>query len=278
MSTKTKVFTTKKTDLNQYAAQAILGELNTIAKEREDFEQNEYLRSNQRLYSILGSTYKKFADASSERGVLIETVKMMKAELQAEGGRVQANTTALGLFVRYVFRTDRQRAYNYTNVIKAAIQAGKKPDELAQFIEDAGGVEECKKRTVKSQKTMDKELQIAQAMPLVAEVIANSAQTSLAEFTVPQEFVAETAGAEFTFAICNADASGHVRVISMVPAFSQPMANWAKEKLAVFLAEQQKIAEEKALNSRQEDALASAAKEAQKNNSATETVGELLGA
>lgn len=189
---------------------------------------------------------------------------------------MQTNTTVLGLFVRYVFRTDRQRAYNYTSALQAAISAEVKPANLAQYFADQGGIEECKKQFVKSEKTIAKEDQIATAMPLVTEYLQS--ESCIAEFDVAPAYVAKTCGQEFTFLLAKADSNGHVQVVSAVPAFSSAFAKWAKKELAVFLAEQQKLADEQAANSSYNNAIKAAVASTKENNPATETVGELLAA
>jgi dsDNA-binding SOS-regulon protein len=69
-----------------------------------------------------------------------------------------------------------------------------------------------------------------------------------------------------------------VQVTSVVPAFSKGMAKWAKSQLALFIAEQQAATQKIAKTKRKDAAVNAVAKKAKKNNSATETVGELLAA
>lgn len=259
-------------------ATSLMVAINALAQQRSDFEQNEYARSNARLYEILSGVYSSYLEAAADKTVLKATVKAMKEKLEVEGNRVQSNTLAIGVFVRYVFRSHRQRTFIYVNTLQAAIAANIAPAGLTQFITDKGGVEDCKKQFVKSAEAVAKQKSIDEAMPLVNEVLTNPVQTPLASFNVPAEFVAKTYDAEFTFLIAKADSNGHVQVISTVPAYSATMASWAKKELAVFLAEQQRRAEVESAGKLQEAAIDAAVRAAMQNNSATETVGELLGA
>jgi dsDNA-binding SOS-regulon protein len=81
-----------------------------------------------------------------------------------------------------------------------------------------------------------------------------------------------------TFLVGKADKNGKVKVTSVVPAFSKGMAKWAKQQLALFLAEQQAATQKVAKVKRKDAAITAVANKAKKNNSATETVGELLAA
>ena len=258
-------------------ASSLMVSLDALVAERETFEREEYARSNAKLYEILSKVYAAYKQAKSSDTVLTETVKMMKAALQKSGERIQTNTLAINLFVRYVFRTSRQRAHNYSRSLQAAYAKGIAPEGLAQFIADGGGVEECKKVFVPGPKALERKTKIASALDMVNEQIASS-ETCLAELTVPAEWVAGTLGQEMTFLVGKADKTGKVRVVSVVPVFSKGMANWAKNQLALFLADQQIASQKTAKAKRKDAAITAVAKTAKKNNSATETVGELLAA
>jgi hypothetical protein len=241
------------------------------------FEQEEYARSNAKMYEILTKIYNAYKIAKSSDSLLTETVKQMKQVLQHSGERIQTNTLAINLFVRYVFRTSRQRAHNYSRTLQAAYAKGIAPEALPQFIADGGGVEECKKDFVKGPKALEREAKIASALEMVDEQLSNNA-TSLAQVNVPAEWVAGTYGEEMTFLIGKADKTGKVQVTSVVPVFSKGMAKWAKQQLALFLAEQQAATQKAAKGKRKDAAIGAATSKVKKNNSATETVGELLAA
>ena len=119
---------------------SLMVELDALVKERESFEKEEYARSNQRLYEILTKVYRAYRTAKRSEPLLTETVKMMKFVLQQSGERVQVNTLAINLFVRYVFLTSRQRAHNYSRTLQAAFAKDISHEALAQFISDGGGV------------------------------------------------------------------------------------------------------------------------------------------
>ena len=58
------------------SAQAIVAKADTLVKQREDFEQNEYARSNKRLYEILADVLEMYEQASISKTILSETVKL----------------------------------------------------------------------------------------------------------------------------------------------------------------------------------------------------------
>ena len=254
------------------SAQAIVLKADALVKQRENFEQNEYARSNQRLYEILAEVLEMYEQASVSKSTLSETVKQFKTKLEASKVRIQTNTLALTLFVRYVFHTDRQRSLNYSRTLQAAIQQGVSAKQLAQFIEDCGGVESCKKQFTKSSVVVAKETSIANNMTLVEETLATALINPLAEFKVANSFVAEIYNKDFVFVIAKADKQGNIKALGAVPAYSAGMVKWAKQQLALFISQQNELAQREAKAVRTDSAIANATAKATNAPNKADTV------
>jgi hypothetical protein len=259
-------------------AQAIVCAADGLVEKRQDWQQNEYARSNARLYEILAEVLKMYEQVKDDKQLRTETVKQMRSVLTAAGVRIQTNTLAVTLFVRYVFRTDRQRALNYSRTIQAALSQGIKAEDFAQFVEGSGGVGQCKREFAKSDKVKAKEQAINDAMTLVEEQLVSSEATPLATFKVSPEFVADKQEG-YVFVMAKAGSKGEVKALAVVPAQSASVTNWAKQQLAQFLSTQAAQSATKARSDRKDQAL-EAAKQASKNKTPTamETVGDLIDA
>jgi hypothetical protein len=268
---------TKRTISVNAQAYAVITKADALAVKREQFEQNEYARSNKRLYEILGEVMAMYEEANESKTVLAETVKQLKANLQAKNVRVQNNTLAITLFVRYVFGTDRQRSMNYSRTLQAAIQQNIGADKLAVFIEECGGVEACKKKFTKSEKVIAKEATIADNIELVNEALAEAEKKPLATFNVPKEFVADIYNEDFIFVLAKANKQGNIKVLSAVPKYSTGMGNWARQQMALFISEQH-VTSDKSAKAEFKGKAIETAKNKAKNKTPTETVGELLAA
>lgn len=249
-----------------------------LVKSRELFEKNEYARSNQRLYEILTDVFKLYQWAKKSPTVYKYTIEQMRDELKSEGNRVQGNTVAISLFVRYVFRTDRQRSYNYSRTLQTAIQAEIAPEQLTEFINKKGGVEECKKAYKKPDSLVEKANKVEQAMPLVIERLEDAAQNPIASLSVPPSFVKDIYGEEMIFLIAKANKRGKVDVLSAVPGYTNGMGKWAKEKLAVFLFDQQAEQQKSVKTKRKTSAIDKLLKSTNKQSSESETIEEALAA
>lgn len=247
-----------------------------LVKSRELFEKNEYARSNQRLYEILTDVYKLYQWAKKSPTVYKHTIEQMRDELKSEGNRVQGNTVAISLFVRYVFRTDRQRSYNYSRTLQAAIQAEIAPEQLTEFINKKGGVEECKKAYKKPDSLVAKAKKVEEAMPTVIERLEDAAQNPIAKLKVPPTFVKDIYQKEMIFLVAKTDKSGNVAVMSAVPGFTKGMSKWAKEKLAVFLFDQQAEQQKHVNTKRKATAIETVVKGAANKSAESETIEEAL--
>ena len=261
----------------EVVAANIIAKANYLVKQREDFEQNEFARSNQRLYQILAEVLDMYLEASKSKTLLKDSVALLKSALQSDNVRVQTNTLALTLFVRYVFGTDRQRSLNYSRTLQAAIQQGITSKQLAQFIEDCGGVESCKKQFTKSAVVVAKETSITNNLSLVDDALAIAIESPIATFKVAESLVAKTYDKDYVFVIGKADKKGNIKALNAVPTYSAGLTKWAREQLALFLAEQKAVADKQAKGNRKDSALEKA-KSAVQSKTPTETVGELLAA
>jgi hypothetical protein len=273
MTTKTKIARTSSN--TKMSAQTIVATADRLVEQREQWQQNEYARSNARLYEILSSVLAMWQQVKDDKELRIETVKQMKAALTAAGVRVQMNTLALPLFVRYVFRTDRNRAMNYSRTLQAALAADIDSKDLADFIERSGGVEECKRQMSKSEAVLAKEQAIESAMTLVEEQLENSYNSPLATFKVSPDYV-QGLQSGYVFLMARASSKGEIRALAVVPSQSEGMTKWAKQQMALFLSQQSVKAAKNAKVKRKNSAIETAAKS--KTPTVCETVGDLVAA
>jgi hypothetical protein len=269
----------KTSDITILKAQTIVDGVSIIAGEREQWQQNEYARSNKILYELLGKIQTAYMEASANKTLLAETVQQMKKAVQARKMRVQINTVPLTLFVRYVFNNDRQRAMNYSRTIQAAISAKNPPEKMAAFIEKAGGIEQCKKKVLVKPEAVAKKESIKQAMVQVDQQLSEQVIKPLATFKVSKNLIpAKTDADELTLCLARADASGNVSIICVVPKTSAAVTNWAKSQIARLMVENKDLVSKASIVEAKSEAIEKAKKAASKSKKPTATVGELLAA
>ena len=132
-----------------------LTQLNQLSEIRESFEKNTLNGSNKELYQILSKIYQIFSDMKTNKSKF--DIEFLKSALKEMKIKSQNNSPLLTILIRYVFNSDRTRSYIYNRVISSAIQANVSPENLPKFIEEQGGIEECKKKFVKSSTTLENE-------------------------------------------------------------------------------------------------------------------------
>ena len=132
-----------------------LNRLNELSIKREGFERNTLKGSNRELYEILSSIYEIYNEMKTKKSKVDED--FLKTGLKEMNIKFQRNSPLLTILIRYVFNSDRTRSYNYNRVISSAHQREISPGKLSEFIEEQGGIEECKKKFVRSNKSLEKE-------------------------------------------------------------------------------------------------------------------------
>jgi len=190
MSKKT---TANKKAIVQMKAQqftnGIVQQLDALSKTRENWEKADCKKANDGLYQllsecldVLNAQYVR-ADKASQNSLR----KELTDKLTATGVRVLTTSSTLTMFVRYVFNSDRNRAHGYANVLLAAIEAGIHPKDLPDFIIEAGGIEEIKRRQVKSATAIAKQDKLNAAKAEVKhEIEMASAMTPLATVAIDE--------------------------------------------------------------------------------------------
>lgn len=95
-------------------------------------------------------------------------------------------------------------------------------------------------------------------MSLVDELLTGQVAPALGEFKVAPSLLQNTFEDGITFLIGKADPFGNVKVLSVVPAQSKPLLNWAKEQLALHLSTQHQFDAKQVKVNRAEDAMSAA--------------------
>jgi len=256
----------------QYDAKSIIEAATKLSLQREAFEVEEFARSNKALYAILSNVYALFIKAVSDKCIK-EVAKAMRAELKLRGIRVQSNTPALTCFVRFVFNSDRKRAYNYATTLMAAVNAGIAPTALSDFIEHGNGVEECKKQF----KMKEEVKQRNEAVRAASVDIVDALQTMQPSVTVslPNTAVILADGAQFAFIVARSIGNGKFELLRAVPTSTKVMQSCAVKELAKDLIAKAQFAKAAAKANRVKNSTQQAAASITAKTAANMTVGEL---
>jgi hypothetical protein len=213
---------------------AVIDEANKLSVQRETFEKEELARSNKALYAILSKVYALFNKAVKD-GCIKETAKEMRSLLKERGVKVQSNTPSLTCFVRFVFNSDRKRAYNYASTLMAAVDAEIKPENLAAFIEGSNGVEECKKKYKMKDETKQRVEAVAAASVDVMDILKT--MPSVANITLPNATVDLSDGVDFAFIVARSVGNGSFELLRAVPKSTKAIQTAAVKELAKNLIE-----------------------------------------
>jgi len=221
---------------------SIIKRVNELVKERELFESVTQARSNKELGLLLQKVLTLFKDASKDATCLKECLKHLKAILHSRGIKVQVNSPAITVFVRYVFNSDRKRAYNYTRTLMAAIKANILPEDLPDFITSKGGVEECKKEYSKSLETLQKEQALTSAIDVIKVELETMDPVEILD--LPDASVHLSDDCEYAFTISRIIGENQLGILRTIPTTTKAMESSAFKELAKALIEDEKNAKE----------------------------------
>lgn len=222
----------------------LINKLDELSFQREQFEKNDLRGSNQKLYGILSTVYSIYTEISDDKNGTKTTFDEMKKILKERGVKVQSNSPALTVLIRYVFKSDRTRSYNYNRVIQSAIQKGVSPEGLEEYIEECGGIEECKKQFVKSEKTVQKELDFTDQVNFVKENINNI--ESIFSVEVGEDFVQPQPDCELVFCVGRKSPDGSsIEFFHVIKSMNKTMEKASWKLITPELYELVKNSEEK---------------------------------
>jgi hypothetical protein len=272
MPKKATTFTSQFENEANANVKSVIDEATKLAAQREAFEAEEFARSNKALYAILSNVYALFNKAVADNCIR-EVAKAMRAQVKPRGIRVQSNTPALTCFVRFVFNSDRKRAYNYATTLMAAVNAGIAPTALSEFIELGNGVEEFKKQY----KMKDEVKQRNEAVRSASLDIVDALQTMQPAVTVslPNTAVILADGAQFAFIVARSIGNGEFELLRAVPTSTKVMQSCAVKELAKYSIAEAARAQAAAKANRVKNSTLQAAVSMTAKTAASMTVGEL---
>lgn len=110
---------------------------------RKQWETTVYRTSNQQLYALLAECYSYGGELAMDQAK--ERSKVLADFCQSRGYVLKKETPLMTRIVKAVFgNVDRRRISTYSTVLRSAKAANVLPTNLAQWIEDNGGVQEIK--------------------------------------------------------------------------------------------------------------------------------------
>ncbi len=128
---ETEAKTKTKTMSNKIAA---------LIAEREGWESNELAHSNKRLYEILTSCYRLYKELHGQTKLIHQLDKLLIAKKL----KFQSNTSLPAKIVKIVFGGERRRNSVYAVTLHRAHKDSVKPEDLATWIGNMGGVDEIR--------------------------------------------------------------------------------------------------------------------------------------
>lgn len=172
------------TNLN--TANTIVQQLDVLSVRRKEWEATDYKKANDGLYALLadclGIFNERFVKGSEDDKKALR--RSLMERLQADGIRVVKTSTTMTMLARYVFNSDRKRAQGYGYVLTAAVSHEVKAEEFTAWVTNQGGLEEIKRKMVKSEKSRAMQEAVDAATKAVKEDLELNALQPLAHVSL----------------------------------------------------------------------------------------------
>lgn len=206
MATKT---TAKTAAVRTNAIIDVVGELDVVAKQREEWEAGAYKTSNDQLYAILARCLDLYVMLTGRDEHKLAQRRLLDERLTTAGINYKDSTPLATKVVRYVFRNDRRRSHTYARVIMSANDRGVDSVKFASWVRGEGGIEEVKRKAKDGMSTNDRAKQRA----AIAEEHLYSAK-ALATFTSVKDVKPSAeAVSRFSYAIIRTEDDGTAAVV-----------------------------------------------------------------
>lgn len=129
---------------NKTLVLSLIAEADEVAKEHEIYHEQYVVTASEMLHKLLASIHQVCLDVEAS-GEAASVVKEMRTKLKSDYGiKTQANSRTSSIVVRYIVRSNRKTAHVYGRVIEVAMANGITPEQLPEFIQDRGGIEEIR--------------------------------------------------------------------------------------------------------------------------------------
>uniref|UniRef100_UPI0040478FE4 hypothetical protein n=1 Tax=Polynucleobacter sp. TaxID=2029855 RepID=UPI0040478FE4 len=141
----TQLIETKEEKQNQLViTKSLICQADNLAEEHERFNANYIVAGRLALYGLLAKIYSLYRqlEATPDKKSLLEDMRFKLAKTYQI--RTQANTSDLGLLVRYITRADRKTTHVYSRAIETAMKNEIGLDEFVDYIQNQGGIEQMR--------------------------------------------------------------------------------------------------------------------------------------
>ncbi len=132
---------------------------------RKDWEQNEYARSNQKLYEIFQHCYALYLEMKGVTADKLALKRSFNTYLKESGVKFKDSTHLMVKVVRCVFGDDRRRVSSYATALRIADERKIPSSGIIDFFNKEGGFEEV--RRTKNPNTVSLEMKKSQGLALM---------------------------------------------------------------------------------------------------------------
>jgi hypothetical protein len=167
----------------------LVNALDVLSADCAQWEAGAYTTATEGLYELLGRclTIYRSHFIQGTPGERTAFRKALMTRIQTAGVRVTKSTMTLTMFVRYIFKSDRRRAHGYSYVLRAAVEQDIAAEGFAEFVRQAGGIEELRRKMVISEEAAARRQLKQDAKADIEAEIEDATLNPFAEIDAPDD-------------------------------------------------------------------------------------------
>ena len=125
---------------NDIQVDLVLGQADRLAQLNDQYTQTYVIKGNKALYELLTAIYSYALqiDQSALRDHILQRMRQALEDKQKQ--KTQANTHWITTVLRFILPRERQTAFNYSRVLQVAYDENLTPEDLPEYIKEAGGI------------------------------------------------------------------------------------------------------------------------------------------
>ena len=184
----------------------LIGEVDDLAKEHQDFQDRYIVAGRQALYELIGKIY--FLAEKLDRCIdRVEQLDLLRNILLREYGiKTQENTPDLTVLVRYITRADRKTAHVYARAIETARANNVAPTNFAGYVQQVGGLERIRSNAADYSENLSDEIidnKVDDMLELTKLYLSARSELPLATFKLPKKMMQGNKNGSLTHFFCH---------------------------------------------------------------------------
>ena len=226
---------------NDIQVDLMLGQADRLAQLNDQYTEAFVVKGNKALYELLTAIY-SYALQIDQSPLSEHILQRMRQTLEEKyKQKTQANTHWMTTVLRFILPRDRQTAFNYSRVLQVAYDEDLTPEELPEYIKEAGGITKITQTKEQKVEAEQKKLRREKSNKIARGFLLAQAKVSDLSVKVPNELYVDLIPKEesesyLKLGLFGQDGNGNLNLVRLC-RIGEKLESKILEPFAAFCAE-----------------------------------------